>query len=771
MEPMHAPIKQVAKRARWTTWQPLRSPASWLLIALAAIAISYLIRSHIPGPSETKLVYAAYYPGIIVATLIGGLGAGTLATVFAALVICIWIAPPGDPMGWIGLAVFVVSAFAIVIITETMFRARTRAKEAEEQLKLAIDLRNREQQFRTLVEQASDGIFVSDSDGFYVDVNSAGCSMLGYSREELLGRHIRDVIDISETDKLASELAALRAGKTTSGEWHFLRKDKSSFVGEVTAKQLPDGRIQAFLRDVSDRKRDEEHQRQLMAQLEKSEAQAREQHALVRSIFEGAPDAIAVSDTDRHILMVNPAFSRMFGYESGDLIGASTSMLYADPDEFGTQLSFLAKLEEDNRVLSPRIIRFRRKDGTAFPGEIVTARYATGIPRGYVAIIRDISLEQKKEEELRQAQRLDALARLTGGICHDFNNLLAVILGNLQLLEMKIEDRHLKEYIQEAEQATEMGARLSQRLMTFNRQRTLAPVACDLNDQVAQVLELLRRTLGENVNITISLANDLWQTLIDPSEIDNAILNLAINARDAMPDGGMIWIKTQNTEVEENQATDVLPAGKYVTLSLTDNGAGMPPEVLRRAFEPFFTTKEPGKGTGLGLSSIYGLVKECGGHIAIESEVGHGTTVTLYLPKLDQSEASKPSPRSPAAVPRRGDQELILVVEDNAAVRRITRERIKALGYRTLEAGNAFEAAAILDSGAPVDLVFSDIIMPRMTGLELGRRIRAKTPSARILLTSGLDGPIAKQENEFAILRKPYSQADLGEALASALRG
>jgi nitrogen-specific signal transduction histidine kinase/CheY-like chemotaxis protein len=388
-----------------------------------------------------------------------------------------------------------------------------------------------------------------------------------------------------------------------------------------------------------------------------------------------------------------------------------------------------------------------------------------------VGIIRDISLEQKKEEELRQAQRLDALARLTGGICHDFNNLLAVILGNLQLLAMRIKRRELREFIQEAEQATEMGARLSQCLMTFSRQRTLKPVACNLNDQVAHVLELVRRTLGENINITMSLANDLWETMIDPSEVENAILNLAINARDAMPNGGMIWIKTHNLELQEAQTTEVLPAGRYVSLSLTDNGDGMPPEVLRRAFEPFFTTKEPGKGTGLGLSSIYGLVKECGGHIAIESDVGRGTTVTLYLPKLDQRGVTKLERRLTPDAMTRGDGEIILLVEDNAAVRRVTRERIKALGYRTLEAENGFDAAAILDGGAEVDLVFSDIIMPRMTGLELARKIRAKTPSARILLTSGVDGPVAKSDGEFAVLKKPYGQAELAKALDCALHG
>jgi PAS domain S-box-containing protein len=767
---MHAPMRRRTKWHGWYLPRHLRSAWSGLLIAFAAIAVAYFTRSHLPGPLETRLVYATYYPAVIVATLLGGLGAGALATLFAAVIVSVWIAPPADATGWIGLAVFIAIAAIMVIVVETMLRARSRAREAQEELKLTADLKKSEQQFRTLIEQASDGIFVSDSEGFYVDVNSAGCRMLHYPRGELLGCHIRDLIDECEYEKLAAELTRVRAGQTTFGEWRFIRKDGSWFFGEVSAKQLPDGRIQAFLRDITDRKQNEENQRQLMTQLETSEAHAREQHALFKSIFDAAPEAVAVVDTERHLLLVNPAFTRVFGYQSCELIGKSTSVLYADPADFGAQLSFLSKLEAENPILKPRVIRFRRKNGSEFPGEIVAARYASGLPRGYVGIIRDVSLERKKEEELRQAQRLEALAQLTRGICHDFNNLLAVILGNLQLLAMVVQDGQLKEYIQEAEQATEMGARLSQRLMTFSRQRTLAPVACDLNDRVAQVLELLRRTLGENINITISLGNDLWQSMIDPSEIDNAIINLAINARDAMPNGGMICLKTQNFETSETQATEVLPAGKYVALSVADNGSGMPPEVVRRAFEPFFTTKEPGKGTGLGLSSVYGTVKECGGHVTIESEVGHGTIVTLYLPKLDEPGVHNPIPQPQSAPVQNGNGELILVVEDNAAVRRVTCERIKALGYRTIEANDGIEATSVLDAGAAVDLVFSDIIMPRMTGLELARKIKARKPTVALLLTSGVDAPVAKSDDELAVVRKPYSQAQLAQALQSALR-
>jgi PAS domain S-box-containing protein len=760
-----------------TVFRYLRTRRWWIFgVAILAVTTAVFIRQSFPAPFETRLIYVTFYPGVAIATLIGGLASGILATALAILIISLWVAPPIDAAAWLGLVTFFVGSILVVGITEAMHRARARAWKAEDQVKLTEELRKSEEQFRTLVEQASDGIFVSSAQGHYLDVNSAGCRMFGYSREEILRLGIAELVAADELPRLAPHVARLRSGESDISEWRFYRKDGSLFVGEVSARQLPDGRLQAFLRDISERKRTEKRQLELMEELKQSEREARQQHALFRGIFESTPEGIALTDRQRRIVMVNPALTRIFGYEAGELIGSSTSKLYAHPEDWEDQATILA--DASQTALQPRIIRCRRKNGEVFPGAVISAPYGNGggEPFGYLGIVRDVTGEQRREEELRQAQRLEALGQLTGGIAHDFNNLLAVISGNLQLIEMRLQDEQLRRYLSEAERAAEMGARLNQRLMTFGRQRALAPIASNLNDPVTHILELIRRTIGEHITVTIALAKDLWPTLVDASEIENAILNLAINARDAMPNGGTLVIETENVVIDKDGAREELLPGSYVRLSVSDTGSGMSPEILARAFEPFFTTKEPGKGTGLGLASVYGFVKQSGGHITLYSEVGRGTTANIYLPKLNQSERTNlAAQKQEAETPIKGSGETVLVVEDNPDVRRVTVERLKSLGYRALEAEGGVSAIAALDRGAAVDLVFSDVIMPGgMSGFELARKVRELRPSQRILLTSGFAGEVARAGEDaihgLLMLRKPYSQIELSRLIRAALQ-
>jgi PAS domain S-box-containing protein len=754
------------------------NPPLWgsLGIGILAVVIAFLIRESFHAPLGTRLVYVTFYPWVAIATVTGGLAAGVLATALTIPLIFFWVAPPADIADWMGLASFLVGSALIVGISETMHRARTRAAKAEEAALLSEEIRKSEERYRTLIEQASDGIFVSDAQGRYLDVNSAGCRMLGYSREEILRENITDLIEADERPRLGPHLAKLRGGETEVAEWQFRRKDGSLLVGEVSARQLPDGRLQAFVRDASERKQAEQRQVELVEELTRSESEAREQHALFRSIFDGVPEGIALIDQERDIVMVNPALTRIFGYGANDLIGASTLKLYACPTEWKDQTVILRDV--DRIRLQPRIIRFQRKSGEMFPGEVISAPYRNGRGelRGYIGIIRDVSEEQRREEELRQAQRLESLGQLTGGIAHDFNNLLTVITGNLQLIDMGLKDERLKRYLNQIEHAAQMGAQLNKRLTLFGRQQMLAPIAINLNDCVTNMLEILRRTIGEDITVRIALSNNLWSTRADPDEIENAILNLAINARDAMPNGGKLVFETENAVVDKDAAREELPPGRYVRLSVSDTGSGMPPEVLARAFEPFFTTKEPGKGTGLGLSSIYGFVKQSGGHITIDSEVGHGTTATLYFPKLDHSEKTDlAAPEQETETPIRGAGETILVVEDNPDVRRVTVERIKSLGYKVIEAKNGQGAIAAFDENEVVDLVFSDVIMPGgMSGFELADRIREFKPSQRVLLTSGFPGAATRAgeriNHKFLMLRKPYNQIELGRFIQAALR-
>ena len=330
-----------------------------------------------------------------------------------------------------------------------------------------------------------------------------------------------------------------------------------------------------------------------------------------------------------------------------------------------------------------------------FPSETVISvlRDEKGQPVGFLSLNRDISHQVEQDEALRKSQRMEAIGQLTGGIAHDFNNLLTIITGNHELLDMVLEDAEQRDLLTRANNAALMGARLTNRLLTFARRRKLDPMVLDLNEQVLTMAELLRRTLGETVVFATLLAPGLWQVRADPSEIENALLNLAINARDAMPGGGKLVIETKNVRLDDGDvATEVgVQPGDYVRLSVSDTGVGMPREVLARVFEPFFTTKEPGKGTGLGLSVIYGFVKQSGGHVTAYSEVGKGTTVNLYLPRV-AAEAERRAAARKVASAALEIGETILLVEDNAEVRTVTARRLRNLGYSVIEAGNAAQA-------------------------------------------------------------------------------
>jgi len=359
-------------------------------------------------------------------------------------------------------------------------------------------------------------------------------------------------------------------------------------------------------------------------------------------------------------------------------------------------------------------------------------------------------------------------------VAHDFNNLLTIITGNLELLEDYIEGSRGADHVKRAQVAAEAGARLTNRLLTFARRRRLEPQVVDLNDQVRVMSELLTRTLGGNIMLSTRLATNLWKTKVDQSEIENAILNLAINARDAMPEGGMLVIETSNVflDGEASLSDGATVPGNYVRLSVSDTGTGMSRDVLRRVFEPFFTTKSPGRGTGLGLSTIYGFVKQSNGNVMIYSEPGKGTTVNVYLP---QHETGNPhgmagNATGPAASSR---GEVIFVVEDNPDVRRVAVVRLERLGYRVIEAETAVDAIERLSQGLKVDAVFSDVVMPGgQSGFDLSRWVMRHRPGLPVVLTSGFAedvNPEAARET-VPILRKPYSQADMAEALQLALR-
>jgi PAS domain S-box-containing protein len=504
------------------------------------------------------------------------------------------------------------------------------------------------------------------------------------------------------------------------------------------------------------------------------------QAAKLQGLLQSAAAAIVIIDRGGTIENVNPATSRMFGYEASELIGQNVKILMPEPYRAQHDSYVANYLNTGTRKIIGigREVSGLRKDGAVFPVHLAVSEFLAGEKRYFTGIIHDLSDRKHVEEALReserrlaQAQKMEAVGQLTGGIAHDFNNLLTIITGNLELVQDKLEREELRVFVKKAMDAAELGAQLTSQLLSFARKRTQELQTIQLNDLLLSVTDMLHRTLGEQVSLSKSLSPDLWDTLADPNQFQTAIVNLTVNGRDAMPNGGRIYIETRNTLLDAGQLgteLDVEP-GEYVQLSISDTGTGMAPEVRGRIFEPFFTTKEKGRGTGLGLSMVYGFVKQSGGHITVYSELGQGTTFNIYLPRTGRG-ASPNKQQSTATSGLTALQKgVVLVVEDDPGVRELTVSRLKAIGYKVIEAADGRKAGEILKSAEPVDLVFTDLVMPGgVSGLDVATLARETRPGIKVLLTSGYAEDLVPSDPTLAklkILRKPYRQADLVVAL------
>jgi PAS domain S-box-containing protein len=499
--------------------------------------------------------------------------------------------------------------------------------------------------------------------------------------------------------------------------------------------------------------------------------------ARLRAILDAAVDAIITIDENGIIMDLNPSTERMFGYAASDIVGKNVRLLMPEPyrGEHDRYLKNYLSTGEKKIIGIGREVLGQRKDESTFPMYLSVGESMISGRSIFIGIVHDITEQKKSESEIRRFQRMDVIGQLTGGIAHDFNNLLTVIIGNLEMLEPRVADEEQRVMIEQAQEAADLGANLTERLLAFARRQTLAPEIVDVNEQVLNMTELLRRTLGEAVQIGTVLESHLWRTRADLGQLENALLNLAINARDAMPGGGNLMIETANIELDATpfEASSEVVHGRYVVLSVTDSGIGMSEEVKERAFDPFFTTKEAGAGTGLGLSTVYGFAKQSGGHLTIYSEVGHGTTVRLYLPELAEDAAMVPATQkleedAPAA------GETVLVVEDDARVRRTSILRLTDLGYKALEADNGEAALKILFGGHHVDLLFTDIVMPGgMDGPDLAQEAQRRLPALKVLFTSGYAeaGAVGSKllQKGALLLRKPYKTSDLARKIREAL--
>ena len=628
-------------------------------------------------------------------------------------------------------------------------------------------LRESHDLLRAAIEATTDAVFVKDLQGRYLIINTAGARLFGRSVEEIMGRcdselfsanTARDIMQRdswviatgeTQTYEETVEIAGVtRVYLSTKGLY---RNHESKLLGLI-----------GISRDITERVRAEDA-------LKASEAK-------FRGLFENMLEGVYQAGPDDGILTANPAFARMLGYASAEeLQAADATRLYVDRE---ARRAFRRALEEAGEVRNLEVA-LRAKDGRTITAleSARAVRDQNGRLLYYHGTLTDITERRQMEDELRQTQRMEVIGQLAGGIAHDFNNLLTVIVGYTDLMRAELEEGNpIRKDLDEVEKAARSAASLTQQLLAFGRRQMLQPVVLDLNHVVGKVESMLRPLIGETIELETILDPTLGGVLVDPGQIDQVLMNLVVNARDAMPEGGTITIATANVVLDSEFARRHVGAvpGRYVSLTIRDAGCGMTPDVLARVFEPFFTTKGPGKGTGLGLSTVFGLVKQSGGYITIESTPGVGTTVTTYLPTVDDPvESAAAGPRSMQTLE---GTETILLVEDETGVRNLIRKMLERYGYTVLQARDAGDAIAIEKSyrGA-IHLLVSDMIMPGLSGSDLAQRIVRRRPAIKVLFVSGyasreaIDLGVINQKVSF--LQKPFRPGTLARKVRERLDG
>lgn len=612
---------------------------------------------------------------------------------------------------------------------------------------------------RTILESITDGFVIIAPDGRIAYLNAPAEQILLQRRADLLGKSIYEAFPQIRGTWFDREYTEVQATERAAHFEEFFPR-RGLWI-EFSLYPSEEG-VAVYFRDVTRRRAMEDQLRLLETALARLND--------IVMITEARP----IDEPGPRIVFVNDAFERITGYSRAEALGRSPRFLQG-PRTRRSELDRVRAALQRCEFVAVQVINYR-KSGGDFWNEfsIIPITDEKGNCTHFVSIQRDITEQVKLEEQLRQAQRLEALGQLTGGVAHDFNNLLTVMQGNAELLsEALVGNPDLKPLAEMISTAAQRGAALTRHLLAFARRQVLDPLAVDVNRLITGMDGLIRRALGEHITILLILAPDLWPALVDPAQFESALLNLCINARDAMPEGGTLTIETANVLLDQHYAdrsTDVTP-GAYVLVAVSDTGAGIAPEHLPHVFEPFFTTKEKGKGSGLGLSMVYGFVKQSQGHVTIYSEPGRGTTVKLYLPRSVEDVAGYETGIEGAWV---GGNETILLVEDDEAVRHFARQQLTSLGYRVLEAGTGPEALEIVRAHDDVALLFTDIVMPGgMSGRELVEAARQVLPGLKVLYTSGYAENVIVHHGRLdpgvLLLSKPYRRADLARKVREAL--
>jgi PAS domain S-box-containing protein len=750
------------------------SPVAYALAALiviGAVLLPVTLDPWFPG-----ILYATLFPAIMIATFIGGVGPGLVAIALGTVALWFVIYPLVATVQIADLSririsgAFVVTGFLGVVVVGLLKASIGRIRELNA-FKLA------------LFESNPDAILVIDGEGRIIRANERAVGLFGYACDAL----INQPVEILLPDRLKSghfshrtaffanpQRRKMGAGLALLGR----RADGCEFPVEVQLgpiKLSSEVDVMAIVRDITEQKAAAEllmESGRQQAMLEERERGAEEVRRWAAA-FENAAVGIAIADANSNtIKSANPAFAAAHGMSVAELEGMQISDIYT-PQERIRVGALLSSVDQGGHVSYETM--HVRKNGIAFPArtDIASVRDAAGNVIYRIASVMDISERRLTERKLVQAQKMEAIGNLTGGMAHDFNNLLGVIIGNLQLLSETIHDSpEQEEFCADALGAARRGADLTRRLLAFGRRQPLRPESTDINRLITEVTRFLGRMLGEDIAVSLNLSPDLAPTVIDPVQLESTIANLAGNARDAMPRGGRLIIATSLARLDDEYVTqhpEAVP-GDYVVVEVTDTGAGMSSDTMTQIFEPFFTTKPPGEGTGLGLSMVFGFMKQSGGHINVYSELGHGTTVRLYVPYRLNGEMPVENVPSRVVI---GGNESILLVEDDPQMRRTVTKQLTELGYVVSDVASAATALTVL-STARFDLLLADVVMAgEMDGIELVDKVALLCPSMKALLMSGFPGARLEKSPgtglRTRLLSKPFEQDDLALAIREAL--
>lgn len=634
------------------------------------------------------------------------------------------------------------------------------------------DQKLNEEKFKLAVDASPSGLVMIDASGHIMLVNSRIEHLFGYARDELLGRSVDDLVP-SGMPPHHGEAGQSYGDDPRIGhiggslELFGQTRDGKQFPIEITLHPIPSRRgtlVLAVIVDLTERRN---AQRALL-----------ESERMAQVIIDTALDGFLQFDSSYNVIDLNRQAESILGWSRQQAIGTPLFDILATghPNRHPWKL-FLSQLEQGSPAVPGTRFEFSMltKQGRELILELSLTRHVRDTGTLFNAFIRDLTAQRAAESQFRQVQKMEAIGQLTGGIAHDFNNILTVITGTIEILAQGVADQpQLRAITELIDSAAERGSELTRQLLAFSRKQPLQPTDVDINPLVIEAAKLLRPTLGEQLQIDLTLATDAWSAMVDPNQLTTAILNLALNARDATPDGGKLALRTGNLHIDG--ATDECPSditpGDYVIVEVSDNGTGMDRDTLSRVFEPFFTTKEVGKGTGLGLSMVYGFAKQSNGHVTISSMPDLGTTVTLYLPRSMSNEL--PARRSPVDPTVQEGRESILIVEDDALVRAYVTAQIAGLGYRTFSAINAEEADAIIDSEEVLDLLFTDIVLPGgRNGRQIAEDAVRKRPGLKVLFASGYTqgafSDSASLHNDILLLNKPYRIGELSRMIRQAL--